>query len=99
MSLNSDEILRLGKLARLYISPEEQEATAQQINNIINLVGQLSKHDTRGLEPLAHPLAVLAPVALRLRVDEATEPNAREANLACAPAVEKGLFLVPKVIE
>ena len=99
MSLNSDEILRLGKLAKLHISAEEQDATAQQINNIIALAGQLAEQDTQGLEPLAHPLAVLAPVALRLRADEATEPNARELNLACAPAVEKGLFLVPKVIE
>jgi aspartyl-tRNA(Asn)/glutamyl-tRNA(Gln) amidotransferase subunit C len=38
-------------------------------------------------------------IALRLRDDVATEPNQREANQRNAPAVENGLFLVPKVIE
>jgi aspartyl-tRNA(Asn)/glutamyl-tRNA(Gln) amidotransferase subunit C len=36
---------------------------------------------------------------LRLREDRASEPNNREANQRNAPAVEHGLFLVPKVIE
>jgi aspartyl-tRNA(Asn)/glutamyl-tRNA(Gln) amidotransferase subunit C len=36
---------------------------------------------------------------LRLRPDEASEPNDRQANQRSAPAVERGLFLVPKVIE
>ena len=51
------------------------------------------------MEPLAHPAAVLGDVALRLRDDIASEPNQREASQASAPAVERGLFLVPKVIE
>ena len=36
---------------------------------------------------------------LRLRDDLVSEPNQREANQRSAPAVERGLFLVPKVIE
>lgn len=99
MSLNSDEILKLGRLARLHISEAEQAATAQQINNMLDLVGQLASQDTTGIEPLAHPLAALAPVALRLRPDEVTETDNRQANQANAPAVQDGLFLVPKVIE
>jgi aspartyl-tRNA(Asn)/glutamyl-tRNA(Gln) amidotransferase subunit C len=55
--------------------------------------------NTDGVEPLAHPAAVLGQVALRLRDDVATEPNQREASQVSAPAVEGGLFLVPKVIE
>jgi aspartyl-tRNA(Asn)/glutamyl-tRNA(Gln) amidotransferase subunit C len=55
--------------------------------------------DTTGLEPLAHPVAANQEVALRLRDDIASEPNQREANQQSAPAVERGLFLVPKVIE
>ena len=55
--------------------------------------------DTAGIEPLAHPAAVLQDVALRLREDRVSEPNQREANQKSAPAVENGLFLVPKVIE
>jgi aspartyl-tRNA(Asn)/glutamyl-tRNA(Gln) amidotransferase subunit C len=55
--------------------------------------------DTQGLEPLAHPVAAMQDIALRLREDVASEPNNREANQRSAPAVERGLFLVPRVIE
>jgi aspartyl-tRNA(Asn)/glutamyl-tRNA(Gln) amidotransferase subunit C len=55
--------------------------------------------DTRGVEPLAHPVAAIEAVTLRLREDVVSEPNQREANQHSAPAVERGLFLVPKVIE
>lgn len=99
MSLNSKEISKLGTLARLHISESQQEATAAQLGNILDFVGQLAGQDTTGIEPLAHPLAVLDPVALRLRLDAVTETDQREANQANAPAVEAGLFLVPKVIE
>ena len=55
--------------------------------------------DTSGVIPLAHPVDVTGDIALRLREDVAREPNQREANQRSAPAVEAGLFLVPKVIE
>jgi aspartyl-tRNA(Asn)/glutamyl-tRNA(Gln) amidotransferase subunit C len=55
--------------------------------------------DTTGIEPLAHPFATVQDVTLRLRDDQVSEPNQREANQRSAPAVENGLFLVPKVIE
>ena len=51
--------------------------------------------DTSGIEPLAHPLEATQ----RLRADTVTEQNQRDAYQAVAPAVENGLFLVPKVIE
>ena len=47
----------------------------------------------------SHPVAAIQDVQLRLRDDVVSEPNQREANQASAPAVEDGLFLVPKVIE
>jgi aspartyl-tRNA(Asn)/glutamyl-tRNA(Gln) amidotransferase subunit C len=55
--------------------------------------------DTTGIEPLAHPLDSIQSMSLRLRDDIASEPNNRDANQRTAPAVENGLFLVPKVIE
>ena len=51
--------------------------------------------DTTGIEPLAHPLEA----SQRLRADVVTESNHREAYQSIAPAVENGLYLVPKVIE
>ncbi len=55
--------------------------------------------DTTGVAPLYTPLSAVADVSLRLREDVVTEPDNREANQKSAPAVEGGLFLVPRVIE
>jgi aspartyl-tRNA(Asn)/glutamyl-tRNA(Gln) amidotransferase subunit C len=70
-----------------------------QINGFFDLVEQMRAVDTQGIEPLAHPVAAMQDIALRLRDDQASEPNNREANQRSAPAVERGLFLVPRVIE
>ena len=69
------------------------------INEFFAIVERMQAEDTSGVQPLAHPLAAVQPVALRLQDDVASEPNQREANQQSAPAVERGLFLVPKVIE
>lgn len=99
MSLTSADISRIANLARLELQPEESERMLTQINQFFDIVEQIRAVDTQGIEPLAHPMATVAEVALRLREDVASEPNQREANQVSAPAVERGLFLVPKVIE
>ncbi|VTU13061.1 aspartyl/glutamyl-tRNA amidotransferase subunit C [Variovorax sp. PBL-E5] len=70
-----------------------------QINGFFDLVEQMRAVDTAGIEPLAHPVAAVQDVTLRLADDVVSEPDNREANQRSAPAVENGLFLVPKVIE
>jgi len=99
MSLTSADISRIANLARLELQPEESSRMLTQINGFFDIVEQMRAVDTSGIEPLAHPLAAVAEVALRLRDDVVSEPNNREANQKSAPAVERGLFLVPKVIE
>ncbi len=99
MALTSQDIARVANLARLELRPEETEHTLSQLNGFFALVEQMAAVNTDGVEPLAHPAAVIGEVALRLRDDIASEPNQREASQASAPAVERGLFLVPKVIE
>ena len=99
MSPQSDDIRRIASLARLSLTPEQSERMLGQINGFFDLVEQMRAVDTRGIEPLAHPVAAMQDIALRLRADIASEPNDREANQRSAPAVEHGLFLVPKVIE
>lgn len=99
MSLQSKDIVRLANLARLHVSEAEQVQSLAQLNDILGLIDQLQSQDTAGIEPLAHPLAAIAPVELRLREDAVTEPNNRDNNQKNAPAVQNGLFLVPKVIE
>jgi aspartyl-tRNA(Asn)/glutamyl-tRNA(Gln) amidotransferase subunit C len=99
MALTSQDIARVANLARLELRPDETEQTLQQLNGFFALVEQMNAVNTDGVEPLAHPAAVLGQVALRLREDRVTETNQREASQKSAPAVERGLFLVPKVIE
>ncbi|MFT6591893.1 MAG: aspartyl-tRNA(Asn)/glutamyl-tRNA(Gln) amidotransferase subunit C [Rhodoferax sp.] len=99
MSLTSADIARIANLARLEFKPEETERLLTQINGLFEMVEKIRAVDTTGVEPLAHPLATIQAVTLRLREDRASEPNNREANQRNAPAVEHGLFLVPKVIE
>jgi len=70
-----------------------------QINGFFDLVERMRAVDTTGIEPLAHPVAAVQDVTLRLADDIVSEPNQREANQRSAPAVEAGLYLVPKVIE
>lgn len=99
MSLNSQDISRIAHLARLELRPDEGERMLAQLNDFFAVVEKMRAVDTAGVEPLTHPVAAVQDVQLRLREDVASEPNAREANQQSAPAVERGLFLVPKVIE
>ena len=99
MALTSNDIARIAHLAQLQLQPSESERMLTQINGFFDIVEQMRAVDTAGIEPLAHPVAAIQDVALRLRDDLASEPNQRDANQRSAPAVERGLFLVPKVIE
>ena len=99
MSLQPADISRIANLARLSLQDDERERMLAQLNGFFEIVEAMRAVDTEGLTPLAHPIETIQSVALRLREDLASEPNQREANQRSAPAVERGLFLVPKVIE
>jgi len=102
MSLTTLDIQRIANLARLALQPDEEARMLDKINNFFGIVEQISAVDTTGVVPMAHPVDAMRnspEIALRLRADIVSEPNQREANQQSAPAVENGLFLVPKVIE
>ena len=99
MALTLQDVSRIAHLARLELSSAEQTKMLEQLGGFFGIVEQMSAVDTRGVEPLYTPLSAVQAVELRLRDDVVTETNQREANQRSAPAVEDGLFLVPKVIE
>lgn len=99
MSLTSSDISRIANLARLELKRAESARMLVQINGFFDIVEKMRAVDTTGIEPLAHPVASVQDIILRLREDVVSEPNHREANQRSAPAVENGLFLVPRVIE
>jgi aspartyl-tRNA(Asn)/glutamyl-tRNA(Gln) amidotransferase subunit C len=99
MSLVLSDVERIAHLSRLELSKEQAQKTLEQLNGIFALVEQMKNVDTAGIEPLAHPIAVIEEIALRLREDKATETDHRDAYQKCAPATQDGLYLVPKVLE
>lgn len=93
--MKSSDIQKIAHLARLHINDETAEETARSITDVLALVDQLQSANTENIEPMAHPLDA----EQRLRADEVSEVNNREAFQAIAPATEDGLYLVPKVID
>ncbi len=106
MSLSDDQVRRLARLARIDIRPAESAGAIDRLNRVLGLIDQLKAVDTAGIEPMAHPLDARLAAGQRLRPDQVTETDRRELYQSVAPAgkdgrpaVEDGLYLVPKVIE
>ncbi|PMR76849.1 Asp-tRNA(Asn)/Glu-tRNA(Gln) amidotransferase subunit GatC [Billgrantia endophytica] len=95
MALEHADVQRAAHLARLGLNGDEAARYVDDLGRILEMVDMLQALDTEGVAPLAHPLDATQ----RLRADEVTEPDQREAFQRCAPAVENGLYLVPRVVE
>jgi aspartyl-tRNA(Asn)/glutamyl-tRNA(Gln) amidotransferase subunit C len=95
MSLDRSDVEKIAHLARLAVSEEDKDLYARDLSSILSLVEQMNAADTEEVSPMAHPLHMVQ----RLRPDEPVEPDQRELFQQIAPATERGLYLVPKVIE
>jgi aspartyl-tRNA(Asn)/glutamyl-tRNA(Gln) amidotransferase subunit C len=95
MSVSSEQVRHIAKLARIAMSDEELERLVPELNNILGWVEQLGEVNTDGVEPLT---AVIEQ-KLRLRDDVVNDGNIREEVIANAPEAQHGFFAVPKVIE
>ena len=95
MPIQSADVLNIAHLARLHLADDEVGRYAGELSAILAFVEQMNAIDTAGVAPMAHPLDMTQP----LRPDVITEPDRREEFQAHAPAIRKGLYLVPRVIE
>lgn len=95
MALEQAHVLRAAHLARLGLSESETSGYVDDLVRILGMVDQLQAVDTDGVAPMAHPLDATQP----LRADDVSEIDQREPLQRCAPAVEDGLYLVPRVVE
>lgn len=95
MSLSPKEARRIAHLARLSVTDDEVAGYAGELSSILELVDRMNAADTAGVTPMAHPQRT----SQRLRPDVVTEPDRRERYQRLAPAVERGLYLVPRVVE
>lgn len=99
MTLTLADVSRIAHLARLELSRADEALMLEQLNGFFGIVERMRAVDTRGVEPLYTPLSAVHAAALRLRDDTVTEGDRRAANQKSAPAVEDGLYLVPRVVE
>jgi aspartyl-tRNA(Asn)/glutamyl-tRNA(Gln) amidotransferase subunit C len=95
MTISTAEIKKIAHLARLNLNAEDETKFTEQLSKILSLIEQMSEVDTSNIAPVAHSIEL----SQRLREDVVSEENQREAFQKIAPAVEVGLYLVPKVIE
>lgn len=95
MSLELSDVKRIAHLARIEIDDADAKTALQQLSGILGLIEEMQAVNTDGIEPMSHSQDVVQ----RLREDVVTESNQRALFQSIAPAVENGLYLVPKVIE
>ncbi|MEY1662679.1 Asp-tRNA(Asn)/Glu-tRNA(Gln) amidotransferase subunit GatC [Isoalcanivorax beigongshangi] len=95
MSLDPQALARVAHLARLDLSADDHNGLTERLNTILAMVDRLQDADVSHLEPMAHPLDAVQ----TLRADEVTEPDVRAQVAPLAPAMDDGLYLVPRVIE
>ena len=95
MSLSKQDVQKAAALARIEVTDQEVEDALEPLKQVFTLIKEMQNLDTEGVEPMAHA----QDISTRLRDDIVTDRDRREVLQASAPAVENGLFLVPKVID
>ena len=95
MSLSKQDVQKAAALARIEVTDQEVEDALEPLKQVFTLIKEMQNLDTEGVEPMAHA----QDISTRLRDDIVTEIDRREVLQASEPAVENGLFLVPKVID
>ncbi len=96
MSLTRQDVEKIAHLARLSITEQEMPVYVTSLSSIVDFVDELSRTTTEDVLPMAHPLDGQHQ---RLRADQVSESDHHEKYQANAPAVQAGLYVVPRVIE
>jgi aspartyl-tRNA(Asn)/glutamyl-tRNA(Gln) amidotransferase subunit C len=95
MPLTRDDVKRAARLARIAVEDKEADEVLAQLERIFGMIETMQAVDVSNVEPMSHA----QDVTLRLRDDVVTEADQHELFQSVAPRVERGLYLVPKVIE
>lgn len=95
MAANEIDVKYVAHLARLGLSPDEEQQLSAHLGGILGYIEKLKELDVTNIEPTAHAV----PMVNVTRPDAVRPSLTREAALANAPAQANGLFLVPKIVE
>jgi len=93
--ISVDLVRHVARLARLELSPAEEQSLQADLSAILSYVDKLNELDTAAVEPTAQ----VGEAGTPMREDEVINSPAPEEMLANAPAREGHLFKVPKIIE
>ena len=89
------DLSRAVKLARIELTPDEEQRLASQLGEVLQYVEKLNELDVSDVEPTAHA----TPLSNVMREDEPRESLSQEEALRNAPKTANGLFVVPKIVE
>jgi aspartyl-tRNA(Asn)/glutamyl-tRNA(Gln) amidotransferase subunit C len=89
------DVKYVAHLARLSLTPDEEQKISAQLGNILGYIEKLKEVDVTGVEPTAHAF----PLVNVTRPDEVRPSISNEDALRNAPAKANGLFIVPKIVE
>lgn len=89
------DVRYVARLARLALSPEEEQKFGAQLGHVLGYIEKLKEVDVSGVEPTAHAF----PLVNVTRTDETRPSMTNEEALHNAPAKANGLFIVPKIVE
>jgi aspartyl-tRNA(Asn)/glutamyl-tRNA(Gln) amidotransferase subunit C len=95
MTLTLDDVRRIAHLARIDVDAQAVSDVHAKLEAIFAMINELQAVDTTGVEPMSHAQDVVLP----LREDKVTEADRHADFQRIAPAVEDGLYLVPRVVE
>ena len=95
MALDTADVKRIARLARIAVPAEELPGLAKELNGLLEWVEQLNSVDTAGVEPMTSVVAVTLP----MREDVVTDGGVQEKVLSNAPERVRGFYAVPKVVE
>jgi aspartyl-tRNA(Asn)/glutamyl-tRNA(Gln) amidotransferase subunit C len=89
------DVKYVAHLARISLSPVEEQKIGAQLGNILGYIEKLRELDVSQVEPTAHAV----PLINVTRPDEVRPSLPTDEALRNAPAKANGLFLVPKIVE
>jgi aspartyl-tRNA(Asn)/glutamyl-tRNA(Gln) amidotransferase subunit C len=89
------DIHYVAHLARLRLTPEEEQTLGRQLDQILNYIEQLNEVDVSGVDPTAHAF----PLVNVTRADEPCPSLPHDEAMRNAPVESNGLFRVPKIVE
>ncbi len=93
MSISIDEVRKIAQLARIKLTPEEEQRHAVTISAVLEYMNILNEVDTSGVEPTFQVTGLENVV----RADEVRESKLVEELMAQMPQIEDNELVVPAV--